>query len=402
MAQLILFVAIMGLLGAINAIRRPHLDDHPLRRPLWLFAMLTAEFIPLRMLTRTALLTIGWRLGALDGTLGRLALWLTAATWGIYAVSLWRSSRAGVAVRNGLVAAGVPGPPRVRLNWPLVLVSYPYRTPRSVERLDDIEYAPGLELDIYRERDSGSAVRPTLVEIHGGGWRGGNRRQQGRPLIHHLAQRGWVCVSLSYPLVPVATFPDQLVAIKLAIAWLKTEGARYGVDGTQLHLTGGSAGAHLGALTALTANRTAYQPGFEDVDTSIRSASVFYGTYDFLNRNKTRDSWPIIPLGVMKSSPIDNEAGFRAASPLDQVHADAPPFLVIHGANDSLIGTAESAVFAEALQRVSTQLVVYAEIPGANHVFDIPPSLRTQLTVNGVASFLDTVSEGAIRRGSSR
>jgi len=272
------------------------------------------------------------------------------------------------------------------------MTANPYLLPRSVLRIENIEYAPGLALDIYRERAHDRAPSPTLVHIHGGGWHGGNRRQQGRPLIHHMAAQGWVCAAVDYPLVPAATFPDQLVALKRALAWLRSEGLEYGVDPERIFLTGGSAGAHLASLTALTAGRHDYQPGFEETDTSVSGAVSLYGTYDFLNRNRTRDPWPVIPRGVMKSSPIDDEDRYREASPLDQVHAAAPPFFVIHGSHDSLVSAAESRQFVDALKGISAASVVHAEIPGATHAFDIVPSLRTQLTVAGVAHFLGTLA----------
>ena len=121
------------------------------------------------------------------------------------------------------------------------------------------------------------------------------------PLLHRLASNGWVCVSASYPLVPAATFPDQLVALKQAVNWMRTAGAAYGIDPAFIAVTGGSAGGHLASLVALTGNRVEYQPGFENADTSVQAAVPVYGIYDFLNRNRTRDDWPIIPRGVMKA-----------------------------------------------------------------------------------------------------
>ncbi|MFQ5553818.1 MAG: alpha/beta hydrolase fold domain-containing protein [Acidimicrobiia bacterium] len=393
MAQILLFVSILGLLGALNALRPPHTERPPQRRPPWLPAMLTTELIPLRIGVRTVLVAITAWVGALDQRAGHIALGVTAATWVLYLVLLWRSGSAGKEMRRALEAAGFDAPSHHgSFDWVAMATGNPYLLPRRLRRTADIEYAPGLGLDIYRHRDHDAEGSPTLVQIHGGGWHGGNRRQQGRPLLHHMARRGWVGVSVSYPLVPAATFPEMLVALKAALAWLRTDGATYGVDPDRIFVTGGSAGAHLAALTALTAGRHEYQPGFEEADTTVQGAVTLYGTYDFLNRNETRDPWAVIPRGVMKSSPAEDEARYREASPLDQVHAGAPPFLVIHGSHDSLVSSEESRQFAAALRRASAAPVAYAEIPGATHAFDIVPSLRTQLTMRGISTFLEALA----------
>ena len=93
----------------------------------------------------------------------------------------------------------------------------------------------------------------------------------GLPLMYHLAARGWVCVAANYRLSPRATFPDHLIDVKRALAWIKRHGAEYGADPDFVVVTGGSAGGHLAALVALTANDPEYQPGFEDVDTTVQA-----------------------------------------------------------------------------------------------------------------------------------
>ena len=79
---------------------------------------------------------------------------------------------------------------------------------------------------------------------------------------------------------------------------------------------------------------------------------------------------------------------YAQASPLSRVHADAPPFLVIQGDRDSLCPVAEAKLFARTLAGVSESPVAYAEIPGAQHAFDIFRSLRSELVMHGVERFL--------------
>lgn len=388
-ASLLFLLSLFGLLGAWNALRAANTHRHPALRPWWFPALLTAEAVPLRIVLHAIVAAILIAAGALDYTAGRVGLALTLLTWVGYGVIQYRAAGAKVAIARALDEMGVDSADFAHVNWRRVLHAYPYRTPRNVERIEDVEYAPGLQLDIYRAVDAPPGPRPALLQIHGGSWRGGNRRQQARPLIHRLAERGWVCVAASYPLVPEAVFPDQLVGLKRAVGWMRTAGTRYGIDPGFIAVTGGSAGGHLAALVALTANRPEYQPGFEEADTSIQAAVPVYGIYDFLNRNRTRDEWPIIPRGVMRAPKHEAEDSYRRASPLDQVHSAAPPFFVIHGASDAVVPVAEAHQFVAALRSVSAAPVGYAEVPGANHAFDVLDSLRTHYVISGVERMLD-------------
>ena len=76
-------------------------------------------------------------------------------------------------------------------------------------------------------------------------------------------------------------------------------------------------------------------------------------------------------------------------SPLSHVNEQAPPYMVVHGASDSVVSTEHSRVFAEALSKQSKNPVVYTELPGADHAFDFVNSIRTRHTVNGVHRFLE-------------
>ena len=109
----------------------------------------------------------------------------------------------------------------------------------------------------------------------------GFRERQGLPLMRHLAARGWVCFSIGYRLSPRATFPEHLLDVKRGLAWVREHAAEHGADPDFVVLCGNSAGAHLAALAALTANDARYQPGFEEVNTSVAGCIGLYGIYDF-------------------------------------------------------------------------------------------------------------------------
>ena len=117
-----------------------------------------------------------------------------------------------------------------------------------------------------------------------------------------------------------------------------------------------------------------------------------YGVYDFTDEDGTRASKVRLE-GLLKRWVMPPDArypdDYRAASPLHRVNADAPPFFVLHGTNDTLVPVADARAFVAELSSVSTQPVVYAEISGAQHAFDIFPSVRSAHVVRGVERFLD-------------
>ena len=283
------------------------------------------------------------------------------------------------------------------LSTPLSQLAWPFRVrDDEVEVTKDVAYdgthgRRGL-LDVYRQRGVDLHDAPVLLQVHGGAWTVGNKDTQAIPLMMHMAARGWVCVAINYRLSPRDPFPAQIVDVKRAIAWVREHIAEHGGTPDFLAVTGGSAGGHLAALAALTQNDPDYQPGFEDADTSVQAAVPFYGVYDLAGSIGTRRAAQMRDLflgpRVLFEDPAQDLRPFEKASPLLRVRADAPPMFVIHGARDSLVEVEQARRFVAGLRAVSTQPVAYAELPGAQHAFDVFPSVRTAAVVRGVDRFL--------------
>jgi acetyl esterase/lipase len=252
------------------------------------------------------------------------------------------------------------------------------------------EHGARNHLDIWRRPDLDRGGRaPVLLQVPGGAWMVGSKRQQAYPLMSHLAELGWVCVAINYRLSPRSTWPDQIVDVKRALSWVKEHIAEYGGDPDWVAITGGSAGGHLSSLAALTPNDPQFQPGFEDADTSVRAAVPFYGLYDFTMNDAIHPLMaPTLSKYVFKLRRPDIVDAFRAASPITYVNPDAPPFFVLHGRNDSLIPVEQGRAFSKRLREVSRQPVAYAELPFAQHAFDIFGSVRAAHATVAVEQFL--------------
>jgi acetyl esterase/lipase len=248
----------------------------------------------------------------------------------------------------------------------ILLAPYPNR-PRDVERIANVAYGDHGRmnlLDVYRHRSRPSRC-PTLVHFHGGAFRSGRKSRETRPLLYRLASEGWVCVSANYRLRPRAAFPEHLVDAKKAIAWLRDHADRFGIDPDVIVVAGSSAGGHLAMMTALTPGDPAYQPGFEGADTSVCAAILLYGFY---------------------GSPTTGDG--RPSTPVAYLRADAPPVFVAHGDRDTIVIVDDARQFVDALRRTSEQPVVYAELPGGHHTFDLAHSIRCEAVVDGIEGFL--------------
>ncbi len=289
----------------------------------------------------------------------------------------------------------VPDPADLATAWRRLARPFNFAD-EGVRVISDVPYTEAGKrghLDIYLPAGE-DAIKdaPVLLQVHGGAWTIGAKEHQARPLMNHMAARGWVCVAINYRLAPRDAWPAHIVDVKRAIAWVREHIADYGGDPDYLAITGGSAGGHLAALAALTPGDPAFQPGFEDADTSVRAAVPFYGIYDFAgstgltNAIGMRDAF----LGprVMQTTWTDSPDVYEAASPILRITPDAPDFFVIHGDLDSLVAVDQARLFVAELRRTSRRSVVYAELPGAQHAFDVYHSIRSTYAVRAVDRYL--------------
>ena len=402
-----LAVSVVGAWFTYNAYR-------PSRR----WQLLTLSFFAGWFTGELAVFHVAWQvgatvlflwLGALESWAGVAGLVITLASWvgllGLQLVS-GRSARAMEdALQGGLgpdyrsdIAPGLAERVARRTSRRHLLLPF-YLRDRHVQRIKNIRYAPGAGrrhlLDVWRPK-SGARRAPVLFQLHGGAWMVGDKGQQALPLMLHLAAEGWVCVAANYRLSPRAAFPDHLVDCKRALRWIREHVAEYGGDPDFVVVTGGSAGGHLAALLALTPDDAEYQPGFEDTDTSVTACVPFYGVYDLVEEFDPRDragargervgQW--FARRIAGATIEEDRDRFVKSSPIAHVGPHAPPFFVVHGGGDNLVPVEQARRFVAALRDASREPVLYAEIPGASHAFEVFHSVRTENVVNGVDRFL--------------
>ena len=220
-----------------------------------------------------------------------------------------------------------------------------------------------LGMDIYLPARS-SRSAPVAVYVHGGGFALGSRTAGGvgallansagalfGPLQRRLNDLGYVVVSIDYRLAPAAQWPAPIDDAECAIRFLRTNASALGIDPRRVAAWGSSAGGTIASLLGTEHHVNAVVNIFGPTDLSqFGAASAF---------NRTL-------LGLSLGS---DPAVLRAASPRNHVLAGAPPFLILHGTDDPLIG--QSVAFADQL-RAAGDTATFLAIRGTGYQLDTP------------------------------
>lgn len=256
----------------------------------------------------------------------------------------------------------------------------------GVEFANITGYRP-LLLDLYTHKDVLKAPARTLViYVHGGGWNRGDSRGSGTfadfpAVLAELAARGYVVASVNYRMSGEARFPAPVQDIKAAIRFLRVNAVTYGIDPDRVIIWGGSAGAHLAAMTATTCGDPAFEPmvstgrmsGSEakkattasDVSDCVQGAVFWYGLFDLRS--------PIAPLTgsltqMLGCAPDACPEIAANASPVTHVSAKTPPILLIHGTADTTAPTGQSRAMETQLRAAGVP-VESLYIPEVDHGF---------------------------------
>ena len=360
---------------AVVAPRRPRL---PANLSFW-FGMVLNEVPIIGILAVLASTALALGQGDLETTGSKVTAAIALTTIPFMAVAAHRGLRTGGVVARAL-DEGLGTGWRTRASqpqhrpWPRLLLLRRMSRSLDVKRVANLRYGEAGRrnlLDVYHRRDTPPNA-PVLIYFHGGHFTGGAKSREARPLLHRLARQGWVCISANYRLRPETDFPGHQIDAKKAIAWAREHACEYGADPSKLFLAGSSAGSNMAAMCALTPNDPEYQPGFESADTSVTAVICLYGFYGYFFGTE-----PDVP-------PSPNQ-------PYAYLNPAAPPFFIAHGTKDTLATVEGARCFVDRLRRVTGSPVVYAELPGAQHAFDLFHSARTEAVVDGIEGFTSWV-----------
>lgn len=232
------------------------------------------------------------------------------------------------------------------------------------------------KLDLYLPA-SGEGPFPVVVWLHGGGWKGGDKRLAGAapPLL--LRSRGFAIASVNYRLTGEAAFPAQINDVKAAVRWLRANARQYRLDPGRIGAWGISAGGHLAALLGTSGGVAALEgAGIGNGGESSRVEAVvdWFGPADlprFEEHGAATGCREVKGLeevaALLGGSPAERPQAARAASPLTYVTPDDPPFLIQHGTEDCTVPWLQSEVLKEALAAAAGEQNVSLTLLPAGH-----------------------------------
>jgi len=243
------------------------------------------------------------------------------------------------------------------------------------EVIRDLEYAVAegvsLRLDLYVPEDPGGLV-PLVLWVHGGAWRAGDKDPTYAPTT---LGEGYAIASISYRLSQEALFPAQIHDVKAAVRFLRGNADRYGLDPDRFGAWGSSAGGHLVALLGTSCGIAEAEGSLGvhlDQSSCVQAVCDFFGPTDFLvllDERGGRDARRSMPEDQLLGGPVEENVELATlASPVTHVDPSDPPFLIMHGSEDSTVPVEQSIAFDEVLREagVSSTLIV---VEGAGHGF---------------------------------
>jgi acetyl esterase/lipase len=268
----------------------------------------------------------------------------------------------------------------------------------------DLRYAPASAeqvLDIYVP-DTGQSPFPVVLQIHGGAFMAGDKRDdQLRPVLSAL-RRGYAVAAINYRLSGEAHFPVAVHDVKAATRWLRSHAAAYRLDARRIAAWGDSAGAFLAVLAGVSpgiASLTDLSMGNSGVPETLQAVVGWYGPYDFgamdAQFRASRTGRPI------HGAPDSAESRFlggavetahdlvAAANPATYLSASAPPLLLQAGTRDPIVPVEQTENFARAARTIlGPGKVTVRLLEGAGHG---GPEFESDENLMFVLNWLDSV-----------
>ena len=271
-----------------------------------------------------------------------------------------------------VVVGGVPGLGRAQDVGADTPINVP--TPATVRIYPNLAYVeqgePRQKLDLYIPFPVSAKPVPVIVYLHGGGWQKGSKAD-GRAFAFRMVAQGYAVACIGYRLSSDAHFPAQLEDCKVAVRWLRDNAVRFRLDPLHFGAVGVSAGGYLAALLGTTGSTHLFDIGAHlGQSSAVQAVCDFFGPidllklYEYADEHQTPQRDEVARL--LGGDPRVMPEQARAANPITYLVDDAPPYLLVHGDNDTVVPPEQSRLFYDALARrkISAHLHV---IHGAGH-----------------------------------
>ncbi len=276
-----------------------------------------------------------------------------------------------------------------------------------------------------------------IVFLHGSGWHFLDKDFGTRPFFRHLAAQGHVIMDVAYRMCPETNFTGIIGDARRAIAWMKTNANRFGVDPEKIVAMGASAGGHMSLLAAYAPEDVRMIPDdVQGIDLSVKAVVSYYGPSDMrlynLHAGRTMgftesDTPPHAPglisrvmdrvrdklvkgnwnpithrqmmINLLGGQPDEVPEAYDLASPVNYVSPQSPPTLLFHGEHDQIVPVKSTRLLYQKLVENNVP-AIYVEFPQTEHAFDVafqgisPNSPAAQAALYDVERFLALVVSG--------
>jgi acetyl esterase len=216
-----------------------------------------------------------------------------------------------------------------------------------------------LELTLDAHVPEGTGPFPTAILVHGGGFIKGDKNTYITPLFEPLSDANYTWFTINYRLAPQHRWPACLEDVESAIRWVRAHAVEYKVDVNRIALIGESAGGHLVSMAGIRSHG----------DTAVAAVVPFYAPHNLHGRaERTR----VIRLGLAQVFGISQEVTaenlevLRKGSPYHHLKSGLPPYLLIHGDEDTTVTFDQSTSFREASVKLGNVCELIT-IPGGAH-----------------------------------
>ncbi|WGL16965.1 alpha/beta hydrolase [Microbulbifer bruguierae] len=177
-----------------------------------------------------------------------------------------------------------------------------------------------LHLDIFKPAAK-TSNRQTIVMIHGGGWRSGERSHL-YAMANQLAQRGYILVLPEFRLSLEAKYPAGMQDINDVLHWLSEFAGDYGIDTDKIALLGGSSGGHMASLLAYAGPSQLFGKSDVQVNALIDLDGVLSLEHERPNPESPLEQW--LGSDISQSPEL-----WREAAPVSHLSKVSPATLVI-------------------------------------------------------------------------
>ncbi|MBJ8112436.1 alpha/beta hydrolase [Bacillus cereus group sp. N6] len=248
-----------------------------------------------------------------------------------------------------------------------------------------------LKLDVWPAKTkSDDVLTPAIVQIHGGGWVGGDKGQV-IDWNQWMNDQGYTVFDVRYRMPPEANWKDEVGDVKSAIGWVVEHADTYKIDPKKINLMGQSAGGNLAMLAAYSMGDKHLPPTTNVPDVPINGVINLYGPSDMTKIYQNNPS-PGYVQEVMKEykggTPSEYPERYKTLSPISHIQEKTPPTITFLGSGDRIVPVEQATILDEKLAKSGVEHEFYL-FPKIDHGYDANPgSLSVQFAKEKVKAFL--------------